>query len=217
MLQRVVEQCRKARLIDEVFVATDHDRVFEAARRFGACPLMTSRDHISGTDRVAEAARKIQTTIIVNVQGDEPLISPRAIDALALALASDPRIQIATLACRLSDAADWDNPNVVKVVVNRFGQALYFSRCMIPYVREKKAMSKTKFLKHLGIYAYRRKFLLRWPRLSPTPLEYAEKLEQLRVLEYRIPIQVIETRWNSVGVDVPADLDLVEARLKARS
>ncbi len=213
MLQRVIEQCRKARRITEVFVATDDARIFAAARQFGARAVITRADHRSGTDRIAEVARKLRANIFVNVQGDEPLISPRAIDSLAESLARDHATLMATLACAIRESSEQTNPNVVKVVVDRARNALYFSRSMIPFARDAGSSDKIRYLKHLGIYAYRRSFLLRWPRLKPTPLEQAEKLEQLRALENGVAIRVLETKWNSVGVDVPGDIPRVEALL----
>lgn len=211
MLQRVFEQCRKARRLDATLVATDDRRIFDAAREFGAPVVMTRSTHPSGTDRIAEAARRISADIILNVQADEPLISPRAIDKLAGAL-SEGDAPMATLATPIRDGRAWRDPNVVKVVVNRYGFALYFSRSMIPYPRDTRA--RPKLLKHLGIYAYRREFLLRWPRLGVTPLERVERLEQLRALEHGVPLLVLETSWDSVAVDTPGDLRRVEARLR---
>jgi 3-deoxy-manno-octulosonate cytidylyltransferase (CMP-KDO synthetase) len=215
LLQHVVEQCQKARTLSEILVATDDERIAGVARKF--CRVeMTSPHHPSGTDRVAEAAARISHDAVVNIQGDEPLIEPAVIDAVATALADCP---MTTAAARLRNPAELDNPNIVKVVVNAAGRALYFSRRTIPYLREAAGRSPTEqlaafpFLKHLGIYGYRRETLLRLVQFPVSPLENAEKLEQLRALENGIPIAVVTVDYESVGVDVPEDVARVTALL----
>jgi 3-deoxy-manno-octulosonate cytidylyltransferase (CMP-KDO synthetase) len=216
LIQHVVERCRQAGSLSEVIVATDDERIGEAARGF--CRVeMTAADHPSGSDRIAEVAGRCACDALVNIQGDEPLIDPAVIDAVAGALAGT---EMSTAATPLQRAEDYANPNVVKVVVNAAGRALYFSRRTIPYLREAAAASTGEqlaafpFLKHLGIYGYRRETLLRLVRFPVSPLERAEKLEQLRALENGIPIAVVKVEYDSVGVDVPTDVARVERLLK---
>jgi 3-deoxy-manno-octulosonate cytidylyltransferase (CMP-KDO synthetase) len=216
LIQHVVERCRKARSLSEVIVATDDARIAEVARRF--CRVeMTRADHPSGSDRIAEAAVRCSCDAVVNVQGDEPLIDPAVVDAVAGALVDS---EMSTAAARIKNPGEYDNPNVVKVVVNPAGRALYFSRRAIPYLREAASRSVSEqlaafpFLKHLGIYGYRRETLLRLVKFPVSRLEIAEKLEQLRALEYGIPIAVVEVDYDSAGVDVPEDVERVEKMLK---
>jgi 3-deoxy-manno-octulosonate cytidylyltransferase (CMP-KDO synthetase) len=217
LLQHVVERCRGARALSDLVVATDDARIARVASGFARVE-MTRADHPSGTDRVAEVAARLDCDAVVNIQGDEPLIEPSVIDAVADALAQSP---MTTAATRLRRPEELDNPNVVKVVVSRFGRALYFSRRTIPYLREAASGSETErlaafpFLKHLGIYGYRRETLLRLVQLPVTPLEGAERLEQLRALEHEIPITVVTVEHDSVGVDAPEDVQRVEKLLKA--
>jgi 3-deoxy-manno-octulosonate cytidylyltransferase (CMP-KDO synthetase) len=242
LIQRVVEQCRKAESLSDVIVATDDARIAEVAKRF--CRVeMTRADHPSGSDRIAEVAARCDCDAVVNIQGDEPLIDPAVIDAVAGALARD---EMSTAATPIKNPADLDNPNVVKVVVSAAGRALYFSRRTIPYLREGSARASRAvesaplsthpvdeastvtrearvlpdplaafvFLKHLGIYGYRRETLLRLVKFPVSPLEGAEKLEQLRALENGIPIAVVKVDYDSVGVDVPEDIKRVEQILR---
>ena len=214
LIQHVVERCQKAKCLDEVIVATDDTRIWEVAQDF--CRVeMTAPEHRSGTDRIAEVVANCACDGVVNIQGDEPLIDPRVIDAVAGALASE---EMSTAATPITDVAEWENPNVVKVVVNAAGRALYFSRRTIPYVRDAargaEQLAAFPFLKHLGIYGYQRKTLLRLVQCKVSPLEQAKKLEQLRALENGIQIAVVKVNYDSVGVDVPADLKRVEQMLK---
>ena len=216
LIQRVVEQCKKAKSLSDVIVATDDERIFSAAKKF--CHVeMTSPHHPSGSDRIAEVAEKIGCEAVVNIQGDEPMIDPAVIDAVAGALTN---CEMSTSATRIADASELLNPNVVKVVVNAAGRALYFSRRTIPYVREAASSSPGEqlaafaFLKHLGIYGYRRETLLRLVKFPVSPLENAEKLEQLRALENGIEIAVVPVKYDSVGVDAPEDVARVEKLLK---
>ena len=205
MLQHVFERASQARYLHKIIIATDDQRIQEAARAFGAQVRMTRADHGSGTDRVAEVAESENAQLIVNIQGDEPLLDPAAIDAAVLALASDPDVSMATLAKRIEHPAEVNDPNVVKVVSNLAGDAIYFSRSPIPYVREDGAAH----FKHIGLYVYRREFLLAYSGLPVGPLEQAERLEQLRALENGHRIRVVETDYESFGVDTPQDLERV--------
>jgi 3-deoxy-manno-octulosonate cytidylyltransferase (CMP-KDO synthetase) len=212
LIQRVVEQCRQAKSLSEVLVATDDTRIAEVAKKF--CRVeMTREDHPSGSDRIAEVAARCECDAVVNIQGDEPLIDPAVIDAVAGALAEN---EMSTAATQIKDPREYDNPNVVKVVVNATGRALYFSRRTIPYLREAASRSVSEqlaafpFLKHLGIYGYRRETLLRLVKFPVSALERAEKLEQLRALEIGIGIAVVKVDYDSVGVDLPEDVERVE-------
>ena len=205
VLQHVFERAEQARYLTQTIIATDDERVFDAARAFGASVRMTSRDHISGTDRVAEVASADPAEIIVNIQGDEPFIDPDAIDAAVLPLVHGDA-NMATLKKKIEDPREITDPNVVKVVTNGVGDAIYFSRCAIPYDRDGAGIAHYK---HIGLYAYRRDFLLEYPSLPVGPLERAERLEQLRALENGYPIRVVETEYESWGVDTPEDLERV--------
>ena len=212
LIRHVVERCRQAGSLSDVIVATDDARIRDAVQGF--CRVeMTAPTHPSGSDRIAEVSSRCACDAIVNIQGDEPLIDPGVIDAVARALAA---AEMSTAATPIRSPEEYDSPNVVKVVVSAGGQALYFSRRTIPYLRDAASGSVSEqlaafpFLKHLGIYGYRRETLLRLVRFPVSPLEAAEKLEQLRALENGIPIAVVRVDYDSVGVDVPADVDRVE-------
>jgi 3-deoxy-manno-octulosonate cytidylyltransferase (CMP-KDO synthetase) len=209
MLQHVYERVCQARYLSSVIIATDDDRIASEARSFGAPVRMTRADHPSGTDRVAEVASASGVEWIVNVQGDEPLIDPGAIDAAVLPLLDDPSLPMGTLKKRIEDQREITDPNVVKVVTDREGNAVYFSRSTIPYVREGSTSRATVHFKHIGLYVYRRDFLLHYSDLPVGPLEKAERLEQLRALENGFKIRVVETEYESLGVDTPADLERV--------
>src|SRR5262245_14224883 len=215
LLQHVVERCQLAKSLSEVIVATDDPRIASVADRF--CRVeMTSNEHPSGTDRIAEVVQRNPCDAAVNIQGDEPLMDPQVIDAVARALAGSP---MSTAATPLRDPAEYDSPNVVKVVVNSSGRALYFSRRTIPFVRDAASrpvaeqLAAFPFLKHVGIYGYRREALLKLVKFPVSLLERAEKLEQLRALANGIEIAVVKVLHDSVGVDVPADVERVEALL----
>jgi 3-deoxy-manno-octulosonate cytidylyltransferase (CMP-KDO synthetase) len=220
LVQHVVERCRQAKDIAEVIIATDDAKIREVAQQF--CRVeMTAADHPSGTDRIAEVAARCDCDAAINIQGDEPLLDPAVIDAVAGALAG---AEMSTAATPIKKAEEYENPNVVKVVVSAAGRALYFSRRTIPYLRDaarpediRGQLAAFPFLKHLGIYGYRRETLLRLVRFPVSPLEAAEKLEQLRALENGIPIAVVKVEHDSVGVDVPADVARVERLLAAGS
>jgi 3-deoxy-manno-octulosonate cytidylyltransferase (CMP-KDO synthetase) len=208
LIQHVYEQARKSRHADQVIVATDDRRIEAAVRGFGGQVVMTRSDHPSGTDRVAEVAERLDAEVIVNLQGDEPLIDPASIDHLSDLLARDPTADMATLAVPIQTSEQWRNPNCVKVVCDAAGRALYFSRSAIPFVRDGEPDFQAEppcFLQHLGLYAYRRAFLLQLASTSPSALEQLEKLEQLRVLSLGRHIQVGIVRHTSIGVDTMAD------------
>ena len=210
LVQHVWERAQRAKLVDRVIIATDDMRVAEAAFDFGAEVALTSPKHPTGTDRMAEVASKLKSApIILNVQGDEPDIAPTTIDRLAKALQDDPRLGMVTAANPVTDPADVHNPNVVKVVTDRRGFALYFSRSPIPFNRG----GAVDYFKHIGLYVYRREFLLGYSGLPVGPLEQAERLEQLRALENGFAIHVAETEYESLGVDTPEDLVRVQRHL----
>jgi 3-deoxy-manno-octulosonate cytidylyltransferase (CMP-KDO synthetase) len=214
MIQRVYEQTAQAELVDEVVVATDDERIFNAVIAFGGKVCMTSDTHETGTDRLAEVATQLDSDLIVNVQGDEPLINPKMIDQAIAPLKEDDTIDMGTLMIPIADVDEYLNPNVVKVVTDQQGNALYFSRSPIPYYRDYANALGENFeyvraFKHVGMYVYRREFLLAYPGLNMTPLEQAEKLEQLRALENGFRIRVVKTHLHSQGVDTPEDLTRV--------
>jgi 3-deoxy-manno-octulosonate cytidylyltransferase (CMP-KDO synthetase) len=204
LVQHVVDQVRRCKSVSQVIVATDDARIVEALSRFDTHCVMTSASHISGTDRVAEVAARRSEEIIVNVQGDEPEIEPGVVDALIDRLESGES-QMATAATPFPPGADPGDPNLVKVVLDQSGRALYFSRCPVPYDRDggEGRGAAGPYLLHLGIYAYRREYLLRFARLAPTPLEKAEKLEQLRALEHGQAIEVLQVARSAHGIDTP--------------
>jgi 3-deoxy-manno-octulosonate cytidylyltransferase (CMP-KDO synthetase) len=209
MLEHVYERALQARYLTNVIIATDDARIAAEARRFGAQVRETRADHPSGTDRVAEVASAENCQLVVNVQGDEPLIDPGAIDAAVLAMLDNPEIPMGTLKKRIENPAEIGNPNVVKVVTDHSGNAIYFSRLPIPYVRDETAGNGPARYKHIGLYVYQRDFLLSYSDLPVGPLELSERLEQLRALENGYRIRVVETDYDSLGVDTPADLEHV--------
>jgi 3-deoxy-manno-octulosonate cytidylyltransferase (CMP-KDO synthetase) len=206
-----------ARYLGTVLIATDDQRILDEARRFGARAVMTRADHISGTDRTAEVASAFaDAELVVNIQGDEPLIDPGAIDSAVLPLLEEPAIPMGTLKKRIEIPREIADPNVVKVVTDRFENALYFSRSTIPFARDGAAPgSAATYFKHIGLYVYRRDFLLRYSDLPVGPLERTEKLEQLRALENGFTIRVVETDYESLGVDTPTDLEHVREMVRA--
>lgn len=207
MICRVYDRAVQAKCLSEVVVATDDQRVQQAVEAHGGKAMMTGKDHPTGTDRLAEvAAAYPDIDLIINVQGDEPLIEPSIIDALAAAFDSDADLKMATVMTEITDEAEQMNPNNVKVVTDRNGYALYFSRSLLPYPRYRKGVP---VYKHIGIYAYKREFLLHYAKMAPTPLEETEALEQLRALENGYRIKVIRTDHRFVGVDTAEDLAMV--------
>jgi 3-deoxy-manno-octulosonate cytidylyltransferase (CMP-KDO synthetase) len=208
LIQHVYERALQARRASQVLVATDDPRIVAAVQGFGGQVVMTSRYHPSGTDRVAEVARNLDAEIIINLQGDEPLVDPAALDLLPELLQRDADTDMATLAVPITSVEQWHNPNCVKLVRDAAGRALYFSRSPIPFVRNGQLhfhAEQALFLQHLGVYAYRRHFLLRLAALPPTTLEGVEQLEQLRVLALGHQIQVGLVREASIGVDTYQD------------
>ena len=212
MIRRVYEQSTKALSLDGVFVATDDERIADEVRSFGGECLMTSEGHLSGTDRLAEAAGYVEADIVVNIQGDQPFIEPGMIDEAVQPLLENPDLPMSTLMQKLTDPRDFDNPNVVKVVTDAKGYALYFSRSRIPYPRNEDSSS---IYEHIGLYVYRKDFLCLLAVLAPTRLERIESLEQLRVLENGYKLKVVETRCISselsgFSVDTPEDLERIQ-------
>jgi 3-deoxy-manno-octulosonate cytidylyltransferase (CMP-KDO synthetase) len=213
MLECVFERVSMARYPGPIIIATDDARIYDEARRFGARVMMTRADHVSGTDRVAEVASAFEDAdLVVNVQGDEPLIDPQAIDAAILPLVEERAIPMATLKKRIEDPREITDPNVVKVVTDRFQNAIYFSRSTIPFAPDAGAVTH---FKHIGLYVYRREFLLKYSTLPAGPLEQTERLEQLRALENGFKIRVVETDYESFGVDTPEDLARIERLIEA--
>jgi 3-deoxy-manno-octulosonate cytidylyltransferase (CMP-KDO synthetase) len=217
MLEHVYERVSMARYLGAIIIATDDKRIYEEARRFGARVTMTREDHMSGTDRVAEVASAFEDyELVVNIQGDEPLIDPNAIDAAILPLLEEPAIPMGTLKKRIEDPREINDPNVVKVVTDRFENAIYFSRAPIPWLRDTdRNQAGITHFKHIGLYVYRRNFLLRYSDMPKGPLEQIEKLEQLRALENGFQIRVIETDYESFGVDTPEDMARIKALIQA--
>jgi 3-deoxy-manno-octulosonate cytidylyltransferase (CMP-KDO synthetase) len=205
MVVRVWQNARRARLLKRVIVATDDQRIIDAVHAAGGEAMMTSPAHPSGTDRVAEVAARIEAPIYLNVQGDLPFIEPADLDALARVMSADAELEMATLATPILSASQWRDPNAVKVVCDVRGRALYFSRSPIPFARDG-GLPKSA-LRHIGVYAYRRDFLLRFAALQPSSLEQVEKLEQLRALEHGWRIGVIASATPSLEVDCQADLE----------
>lgn len=214
MIEHVYKRAAASPAVSRVLVATDDLRIATAVQRFGGDVRMTRDTHVSGTDRLAEVAATLDCDIIVNVQGDEPLIDPGSIDEAVAPFTADTSVQMTTLYRRISTPAELTDPNVVKVVVDRAGFALYFSRAPIPFVRDPRSGWPPLF-RHVGLYAYRRTALLVLASLEPTPLERAESLEQLRALEHGIRIKAVETKYDSLGVDTPEDLEQVRRLIAA--
>jgi 3-deoxy-manno-octulosonate cytidylyltransferase (CMP-KDO synthetase) len=225
LIQRVYERVRGATTVDRILVATDDERIAAVVRGFGGEVLLTSARHPTGTDRLAEAARAIDSDIVVNVQGDEPMLDPGGIDAAVRALTGDPGLPMATLSLPLRDIEEMLSPSVVKVVTDAAGDALYFSRSPIPFVRlgasldlrgaAEQAILRRLARKHVGLYAYRREALRHFASLPPSPLEEAEGLEQLRALHHGMKIRVVPRDGDSgVAVDTPRDLERVRALLR---
>lgn len=214
MLQHVYERAQHSRYLHDLLVATDDERIATAVRRFGGRVCMTRSDHPSGTDRLAEVASSEKAAVYVNIQGDEPLIEPDAIDAAILAIQGDESVSMGTLMKKIVDPTDIMNTNVVKVVTNLLSDAIYFSRCPIPYERDGRS-GRPLFFKHIGLYVYRRDFLLQYPDLIVGPLEQAERLEQLRAIENGFRIRVVEAEYESLGVDTPEDLERVNQLFSA--
>lgn len=224
MIQHVWERVKKARCVDEVVIAVDRDKVQKIVESFGAKAIFTSPEQPSGTDRLAEVASSVDADVYINIQGDEPLVHPLMVDELAQVFEYERNIQMATLIKRIHNKNDVTNPNVVKVVVDRKGFALYFSRSPIPYIRDKGDTGSIedmdpenitgRYFKHIGLYSYTKDFLFTYTNLPKSTLEKDEKLEQLRVLEHGYKIKTIETRYDTIGVDTQEDLEKVREILR---
>jgi len=212
MIQWVWERARQAQTLSALYIATPDAEIIRAAESFGACAMLTSHAHRSGTDRVAEVARRTEGDIYVNIQGDEPLLDPRGIDYAVQPLLDDPQVMMSSLYCH-AQPHEYDAPSVVKVVLDREGNALYFSRSRIPYPRE---ATNLPVYKHIGLYVYRRELLLRFSEWEPTPLERTEALEQLRVLEHGYRIRMVPFEHASIAVDTEVDLARVRQILEQR-
>src|SRR5271156_3917052 len=214
MIQRVYERAKSARRVDRVIVATDDDRIVKAVTSFGGEARMTRPDHRTGTERVAEVAAHVEGHVFVNVQGDEPLLDPAAVDTAIAALLEEPAAPIATVATLIKTTSDIMDPNVVKTVLDFDDNALYFSRAPIPWVRDEAGKIRVRHLKHLGLYVFQREVLLEYPTLPQGELERIEQLEQLRWMENGWKIRVAEVEHDAVSVDVPADVERVAKLLQ---
>jgi 3-deoxy-manno-octulosonate cytidylyltransferase (CMP-KDO synthetase) len=214
MIQRVYERARMGQRIDRVIVATDDERIVKAVETFGGEARMTRPDHRTGTERVAEVAAHVEGDVFVNVQGDEPLLDPIAVDTAVNALLEEPPASVSTVATPIKTAADIMDPNVVKTVLDFDGNALYFSRAPIPWVRDTTSKVQVRHLKHLGLYVFQRDALLEFPTLPQGDLERIEQLEQLRWMENGWKIRVAEVEHDAVSVDVAADVARVEKLLE---
>ena len=215
MIQHVVQQAKACNEVDEIYVATDDKRIYECVQGFGGTAIMTRENHQSGTDRIAEAVETIQLAdqdIVVNIQGDQPIFQPSMLTDLVEALTKNPTVPMSTLMYKIIDDQELHDTNKVKVVVDNNGCALYFSRSPIPFYRDEPTKKRIHY-KHLGLYAYRKEFLLAFTRLSYGRLEHVEKLEQLRALEHGFKIKVAETIFDSIEVDTPEDIKIVEQNL----
>lgn len=215
MIRWVYERAGRAGHVGSVTVATDDERIVRAVEAFGGRAVMTRATHLSGTDRIAEAASSVDADIVVNIQGDEPLIEPAMIDAAVAPLIEDPALEVATLKTRITEEDEYLDPHAVKVVTDHAGYALYFSRSPIPYARGGFGSLGRPAFKHIGLYVYRKEFLLSFASLEKSPLEEAEALEQLRALESGVRIRVVETPYNPPSVDTPEDLDRVRAMVSS--
>ncbi|MDX8381772.1 MAG: 3-deoxy-manno-octulosonate cytidylyltransferase [Ghiorsea sp.] len=212
MIVHVIERALKTNL-GRVIVATDHQGIADVAKAAGAEVAITGHNHQSGTERLAEAFKDIEVDIVINVQGDEPLIDPQAIHAVVSPFLNQPDLQMATLSHPIRETSDFEDPNVVKVVSNAAGHAMYFSRASIPFPRDTKVLESTDMQQHVGLYAYRRGFLLKYSSLAPCKAEKIEQLEQLRVLHHGYPIAVTSGDFHCLGVDTPQDLERAQIML----
>lgn len=206
MIQHVWERAKQALLLDDLIIACDDERVAAVAKEFGAKVVMTAKQHVSGTDRIAEVVNPLECKVVVNIQGDEPLLHPTMIDNVARVLLDDETLNMATLIKRIDDPASINDPHVVKVVVDKNGYALYFSRAPIPFLAHSSEVKNPVYYKHIGLYGYTKDFLFTFKNLKPSHLEKIEKLEQLRVLEEGYKIKVIETKYETIGVDTAEDM-----------
>ncbi len=212
MIQYVYENAARSKTLDDLIVATDDERILRAVEAFGGKAVLTSPDHTTGTDRVAEVIASLEVGIVVNIQGDEPFVHPGMVDEIVTPLLDDPDLPMCTSMHEITDPKDFDNPAVVKTVCDLSGNALYFSRALIPYPRKEENL---RVFEHIGLYAFRKAFLLTYARLEPTPLETLESLEQLRALEHGYRIKVVETTQDYIPLSVDTPEDLERARLLA--
>jgi len=211
MIQWVYEQCKKVKITNNIIIATDDKRIKNIVEAFGGACVITSRKHKSGTERVTEVAENLNVKIIINVQGDEPLINPNLIRVIFRELVHNPKVPIVTLKSKIYTKSEYDNQNVVKVVTDRYGNALYFSRSKIPYQRK---VVNGFLYKHIGIYGYRKEFLMKMKKIKNSFLEKSECLEQLKILEEGYDIRVCEVKYDSISVDTPEDLQKVRLFVK---
>lgn len=217
VIQHVYERAKQAKLLDDLIVACDDERVKNVVSEFGGKAILTSPDQPTGTDRLTEVVNPIDVKVVVNIQGDEPFVQPTMIDNIVLELLNNPKIGMATIIKKIEDEKELCDPNIVKVVIDKDGYALYFSRNFIPFVREragdKPLLEATIFYKHIGLYGYTKDFLFTFKNLPKSNLEEAEKLEQLRVLEHGYKIKTIVTKFDTIGIDTPEDLERAKALL----
>lgn len=214
MLQYVWERAKQAMVLDDLIIACDDERVAAAAREFGAKVIFTAKGHLSGSDRICEVINPLDVKVVVNIQADEPLIHPMMIDTVAQILLDDNSISMATLMKKIEDPKEINDPNVVKVVVDKDNFALYFSRAPIPYKAQNSEIKSPVYYKHIGLYGYSKDFLFTYKKLPVADLEKIERLEQLRVLKEGYRIKVLETKYDTIGVDTPEDLERVKEYLR---
>ena len=215
MIQHVWERAKQALLLDELIIACDDERVAAVAKEFKANVVMTAKQHVCGTDRIAEVVNPLECKVVINIQGDEPLLHPTMIDNVARVLLDDPTLSMATIIKRIDDPAIIADPHVVKVVVDKHGFAMYFSRAAIPYLAHNSQVKTPSYYKHIGLYGYTKDFLFTFKNLKPSHFEKIENLEQLRVLEEGYKIKVIETKYETIGVDTAEDLAKLKDYLNA--
>lgn len=213
MIQHVWERAKLAKTLDDLIIACDDERVANVAREFGSKVVMTSKAHASGTDRIIEVVNPLDVKIVINIQADEPLVHPMMIDGVARALSEDSSLSMATIIRKIEDPLSINDPHVVKVVVDRNNFALYFSRAAIPYLAVNSEVESPVYYKHIGLYGYTKDFLFTYKNLPPSSLEKTECLEQLRVLEEGLRIKAIETKYDTLGVDTPQDLEKLKEHL----
>lgn len=214
MIQHVWEHAKQALLLDDLIIACDDERVADAAREFGAKVVMTAKAHVCGTDRIIEAVNPLDVKVVVNIQADEPLIHPVMIDNVAQALLDSENVSMSTMKRKIDNPNDITDPNVVKVIVDKNNFAMYFSRSPIPHHAVNSEIKSPVYYKHIGLYGYTKDFLFTYKNLAVSELEKMEKLEQLRVLEEGYKIKVIETKYETIGVDTPEDLEKVKEYLR---
>lgn len=215
MIQHVWERAKQAKVLDDLIVACDNEAVFHAVQEFGGKAFMTAKEHACGTDRIVEVINPLEVNIVINIQGDEPLVHPTMIDSLGRVLMEHKNLSMATLMKKISNPEEIENPNVVKVVPDKDSFALYFSRAAVPYPAENPVNFAAIYYKHIGLYGYTKDFLFTYKNLPVSRLERTEKLEQLRVLEAGFKIKLVETKYETVGVDKPEDVSKVEAVLNS--